>query len=123
MERELSVTAAGAMFHANTVGVVQARLWLGAAQLALVFAASAAVFAVDHGFLVCGTLFAIALWRGQLVLRAFAGSGLLQAVADFLTPNEDARRKSATRAKDKNEQLKARMSLNAPTAKDQPSQR
>lgn len=51
-----------------------------------------AVFAVDHGFLIWGALLALALWRGNPVLRAFAGAGLLHAAADFLTHNDDARR-------------------------------
>lgn len=51
-----------------------------------------AIFAVDHGFFVWGALMALALWRGMPVLRAFAGAGLLHAVADFLTHNDDARR-------------------------------
>ncbi|WP_374436075.1 cobalamin biosynthesis protein CobQ [Tabrizicola sp.] len=51
-----------------------------------------AVFAVDHGFLVWGALFASATWRGKVVLRAFAGAGLLHAIADFMTHHDDARR-------------------------------
>lgn len=51
-----------------------------------------AVFAVDHGFLVWGTLLLAALWSGRCVLRAFAGSGLLHAMADFATHHDDARR-------------------------------
>jgi membrane-bound metal-dependent hydrolase YbcI (DUF457 family) len=50
------------------------------------------VFAVDHSFLVWGALLGLAVWRRDLILRAFAGAGLLHAVADFLTHNEDARR-------------------------------
>lgn len=51
-----------------------------------------AVFAIDHGFLVWGALIGAALWRGNALLRAFAGSGLLHALADFLTHRDDARR-------------------------------
>lgn len=51
-----------------------------------------AVFAVDHGFLIWGTLFLAALWSGRDLLRAVAGSGLLHAVADFATHHDDARR-------------------------------
>ena len=51
-----------------------------------------AVFAVDHGFLVWGALLGLAIWRGHAILRAFAGSGGLHALADFLTHNDDARR-------------------------------
>lgn len=51
-----------------------------------------AVFAVDHGFLIWGTLFLAALWSGRVLLRAVAGSGLLHAVADFATHHDDARR-------------------------------
>ena len=51
-----------------------------------------AVFAVDHRFLVWGALFASATWRGKVVLRAFAGAGLLHAIADFMTHHDDARR-------------------------------
>ena len=51
-----------------------------------------AVFAVDHGFLVWGGLLGLAVWRSFAILRAFAGSGLLHALADFLTHNDDARR-------------------------------
>ena len=51
-----------------------------------------AVFAVDHGFLVWGALLGLAVWRGLAILRAFAGSGLLHAGADFLTHTDDARR-------------------------------
>ncbi|TYB90051.1 cobalamin biosynthesis protein CobQ [Oceaniovalibus sp. ACAM 378] len=51
-----------------------------------------AVFAIDHGFLVWGSLFGLAAWRGSVILRAFAGSGLLHASADFLTHHDDARR-------------------------------
>ncbi|MES2143324.1 MAG: cobalamin biosynthesis protein CobQ [Pseudomonadota bacterium] len=51
-----------------------------------------AVFAVDHGFLVWGALLAGAVWLRSLTLRAFAGSGLLHAAADFLTHRDDARR-------------------------------
>ena len=51
-----------------------------------------AVFAIDHGFLVWGGLFGLAVWRGLVPLRVFAGSGLLHALADFLTHNDDARR-------------------------------
>lgn len=50
-----------------------------------------AVFAIDHSFLVWGALLAFALLRGRAVLRAFAGSGLLHALADFLTHHDDAR--------------------------------
>jgi hypothetical protein len=34
----------------------------------------------------------LALWRRQLILRAFAGAGLLHALADFLTHHDDTRR-------------------------------
>ncbi|MCA0270470.1 MAG: cobalamin biosynthesis protein CobQ [Proteobacteria bacterium] len=50
------------------------------------------VFAVDHGFLVWGALLGLAIWRRDLILRAFAGAGLLHAAVDFLTHNDDARR-------------------------------
>ena len=51
-----------------------------------------AVFAVDHGFFVWGILSGLAVGGGSAVLRAFAGSGLLHALADFLTHHDDARR-------------------------------
>ena len=51
-----------------------------------------AVFAVDHSFFVWGAAFVIAVLLGQTILRAFAGSGLLHALADFLTHHDDARR-------------------------------
>jgi hypothetical protein len=51
-----------------------------------------AIFAVDHGFLIWAPLFLATLWSGQVLLRAFAGSGLLHAVADFATHHDDARR-------------------------------
>lgn len=51
-----------------------------------------AVFAIDHGVFTWGALLAFALLRGRPVLRAFAGSGLLHAVADLLTHHDDARR-------------------------------
>ena len=51
-----------------------------------------AVFAVDHGFLVWGALLGLAIWRGSVILRALAGSGLLHALVDFITHNDDARR-------------------------------
>lgn len=51
-----------------------------------------AVFAVDHGLFVWGTLFLAALWSGRVLLRAFAGAGLLHAIADFATHHDDARR-------------------------------
>lgn len=50
------------------------------------------VLSVDHGFFVWAALLCLAVWRGLIVLRAFAGSGLLHAVTDFLTHNDDARR-------------------------------
>jgi hypothetical protein len=50
------------------------------------------VFAVDHSFIVWGTVFVIAVWLGRTLLRAFAGAGFLHAVADFLTHHDDARR-------------------------------
>lgn len=50
------------------------------------------VFSIDHGFFVWGTLFGLAIWHGFAVLRAFAGSGLFHALADFLTHHDDARR-------------------------------
>ncbi|MGQ0563841.1 MAG: cobalamin biosynthesis protein CobQ [Gemmobacter sp.] len=51
-----------------------------------------AVFAVDHGLLVWGGLLGLAIWRRHTILRAVAGAGLLHALADFLTHNDDARR-------------------------------
>lgn len=51
-----------------------------------------AVFAVDHSFLVWGTLLGLGIWRRTVLLRAFAGAGLLHALADFLTHHDDARR-------------------------------
>ncbi len=54
--------------------------------------AAQAIFAVDHGFLVWGSVLGLAVWGGCAVLRAFAGSGLLHALADFLTHHDDARR-------------------------------
>lgn len=51
-----------------------------------------AVFAVDHSFLVWGTLLGLAIWRQHVILRCFAGAGLLHALADFLTHHDDARR-------------------------------
>lgn len=51
-----------------------------------------AVFAIDHGLLTWGALLVFALLRRSLVLRAFAGSGLLHAFADLLTHHDDARR-------------------------------
>jgi len=50
------------------------------------------VFAIDHSFLVWGALLATAVWRQSLILRCFAGAGLLHALADFLTHHDDARR-------------------------------
>lgn len=50
------------------------------------------VFAVDHGFLFWGAALGLAVWLGHVLLRAFAGAGLLHAAADFLTHNDDARR-------------------------------
>lgn len=50
------------------------------------------VFAVDHSILVWGGLLGLAIWRRSVILRAFAGAGLLHALADFLTHNDDARR-------------------------------
>ncbi len=50
------------------------------------------IFAVDHSFLVWGGLLGLAMWRRQVILRAFAGAGLLHALADFLTHHDDARR-------------------------------
>lgn len=50
------------------------------------------VFAVDHSFLVWGGLLGLAFWCRQIILRAFAGAGLLHALADFLTHHDDARR-------------------------------
>lgn len=50
------------------------------------------VFAIDHSFLVWGALIAAATWRGNVLLRAFAGAGFLHAAADFLTHHDDARR-------------------------------
>lgn len=51
-----------------------------------------AVFSIDHGFFVWGSLLGLAVWSSLAVLRAFAGSGLLHALADFLTHHDDARR-------------------------------
>lgn len=51
-----------------------------------------AVFSIDHGFFVWSAMFAVAIWGGLAVLRAFAGAALLHAVADFLTHHDDARR-------------------------------
>jgi membrane-bound metal-dependent hydrolase YbcI (DUF457 family) len=50
------------------------------------------VFAVDHSFLVWAGLIGLAIWRGNVIARAFAGAGLLHALADFLTHHDDARR-------------------------------
>jgi membrane-bound metal-dependent hydrolase YbcI (DUF457 family) len=50
------------------------------------------VFAIDHSFFVWGGLLGLAIWRRQIILRAFAGAGLLHALADFLTHHDDARR-------------------------------
>ena len=50
------------------------------------------VFSIDHGFLVWGSLFAFAVWHKLAVLHAFAGAGILHALADFLTHHDDARR-------------------------------
>lgn len=50
------------------------------------------IFAVDHSFLVWGGLLWLAVWCRQIILRAFAGAGLLHALADFLTHHDDARR-------------------------------
>ena len=51
-----------------------------------------AIFAIDHGFFVWVSLFGLGVWRGSILLRAFAGSGVLHAFADFLTHHDDARR-------------------------------
>lgn len=51
-----------------------------------------AVFAVDHSFFIWGGLLALAIWRKQFILRAFADAGLLHALADLLTHHDDARR-------------------------------
>lgn len=50
------------------------------------------VFAVDHSFFVWGGLLGLAVWCRLIILRAFAGAGLLHALADFLTHHDDARR-------------------------------
>lgn len=50
-----------------------------------------AIFAIDHGFFVWGAMLGVAVWCGFVVLRAFAGSGLLHAIVDFLTHHDDAR--------------------------------
>jgi hypothetical protein len=50
-----------------------------------------AVFAVDHSLLLWSILFSAALGLGSVILRAFFGSGLLHAMADFLTHHDDAR--------------------------------
>ena len=50
------------------------------------------VFSIDHGFLFWGGLLAFSLWLKLAVLHAFAGAGLLHALADFLTHHGDARR-------------------------------
>jgi len=51
-----------------------------------------AIFAIDHGFFVWVSLFGLGVWRGSILLRGFAGSGVLHAFADFLTHHDDARR-------------------------------
>lgn len=51
-----------------------------------------AVFAIDHSLLLWSMLLVTALGSGSVVLRAFFGSGLLHAIADFLTHHDDARR-------------------------------
>lgn len=51
-----------------------------------------AVFAVDHSFFIWGGLLALAIWLKHVTLRAFAGAGLLHALADLLTHHDDARR-------------------------------
>ena len=50
------------------------------------------IFAIDHGFFVWSTMLGLTVWGSFVVLRAFAGSGLLHALADFLTHHDDARR-------------------------------
>ena len=50
------------------------------------------VFAIDHSFFIWGGLLGLAVWCRQIILRAFAGAGLLHALADFLTHHDDARR-------------------------------
>jgi membrane-bound metal-dependent hydrolase YbcI (DUF457 family) len=50
------------------------------------------VFAIDHSFFVWGGLLGLAVRCRQIILRAFAGAGLLHALADFLTHHDDARR-------------------------------
>ena len=50
------------------------------------------VFAVDHSFIVWAGLLGFAIWRRHVILRAFAGAGLIHALADFLTHHDDARR-------------------------------
>lgn len=49
------------------------------------------VFAIDHSFFIWGGLLGLAVWLRQIILRAFAGAGLLHALADFLTHHDDAR--------------------------------
>lgn len=51
-----------------------------------------AILSVDHSLLVWSALIAIASWRGNAILRSFAGASLLHAAADFLTHKDDARR-------------------------------
>ena len=51
-----------------------------------------AVFSVDHGFFIWGSLLGLAVWGGFAILRTFAASGLLHGLADFLTHHDDARR-------------------------------
>ncbi|SLN57511.1 hypothetical protein PSA7680_03011 [Pseudoruegeria aquimaris] len=50
------------------------------------------IFAIDNSFVLWGALFAFALWWRRAPLIAFAGSGLLHLVTDFLLHNDDARR-------------------------------
>lgn len=49
------------------------------------------VFAIDNSFFLWGAVLAAALWRRWAVLAAFASSGLLHLLFDFLLHNGDAR--------------------------------
>lgn len=51
-----------------------------------------AVFAVDNSFVLWGCLLAIGLWSKRHWLWAFAGSGLIHLLFDFLLHHDDARR-------------------------------
>ena len=49
------------------------------------------VFAIDHNLFLWGGLTLLGIWAAQRVLTAFAGSGFLHAVIDFLVHHDDAR--------------------------------